>query len=133
MDLLNIGKTKETTDVTLYNPVTSEVLTNEDGSEMTVTVHGPYSKKYKSIAHAQQNRRLQKAQRTGGKLNLSAEEIEASGLDLLVKSVESWNITLGGEKPECTEAKVREVFTDLPWVREQVDAAVGDAQAFLDK
>lgn len=131
MDLMNIGKTKETTDVTLYNPVNSEVLTNEDGSEMTITVHGPYSKKYKAIAHAQQNRRLQKAQRTGGKLNLSAEEIEASALDLLIKCVDGWSITLGGEQPDCTEAKVREVFTDLPWVREQVDAALGDAQAFL--
>ena len=133
MDLLNIGKTKDTTNVTLYNPITSEILTNEGGSEMTITVHGPYSKKYKSIAHAQQNRRLQKAQRTGGKLNLSAEEIEAAALDLLVKCVDGWNITLGGEQPDCTEAKVREVFTELPWVREQVDAALGDAQAFLGK
>jgi hypothetical protein len=132
-DLLNIGKTKETSDVVLYNPVNSEILTNEDGSEMTITIHGPYSKRYKSISHAQQNRRLQKAQRTGGKLNLSAEEIESSALDLLVKCVDAWTITLGGEQPACTEAKVREVFTDLPWVREQVDAALGDAQAFLDK
>jgi hypothetical protein len=37
---------------------------------------------------------------------------------------------MGGEKPDCTEAKVRELFVDLPWVREQVDAALGDAQAF---
>ena len=63
MDLMNIGTTKETTDVTLYNPVNSEILTNEDRSEMTITVHGPYSKKYKPISHAQQNRRLMKAQR----------------------------------------------------------------------
>ena len=34
---------------------------------------------------------------------------------------------------ECKEAKVRELFEQLPWVREQVDAALGDAQAFLDK
>jgi len=102
-DLLNIGKTKETTDVVLYNPVNSEILTNEDGSEMTITIHGPYSKRYKSISHAQQNRRLQKAQRTGGKLNLSAEEIESSALDLLVKCVDAWTITLGGEQPTCTE------------------------------
>lgn len=133
MDLLNIGTAKDTTEVTLYNPVNSEILLNADGSEMTITVHGPYSKKYKSISHAQQNRRLQKAQRTGGKLNVTAEEIEASALDLLIKCVESWNITLGGEQPACTEAKVREVFEMLPWVREQVDAALGDAQAFLDK
>jgi hypothetical protein len=133
MDLMNIGTTKETTDVTLYNPVNSEILTNEDSSEMTITIHGPYSKKYKTISHAQQNRRLMKAQRTGGKLNLTAEEIEASALDLLVKCVDGWNITLSGEMPECKESKVREVFEALPWVREQVDAALGDAQAFLDK
>jgi hypothetical protein len=132
MDLSNIGKTKDTSEVTLYNPVNSEILTNEDNSEMTVTIHGPYSSKYKSIAHAQQNRRLQKAQRTGGKLNLTAQEIEASALDLLVKCVASWNITLSGENPECTETKVKEVFTDYPWMREQVDAALGDAQAFLE-
>lgn len=133
MDLLNIGTAKDTTEVTLYNPVNSEILTNADGSEMTITVHGPYSKKYKAVSHAQQNRRLQKAQRTGGKLTVTAEEIEASALDLLIKCVEDWNITLGGEQPPCTEAKVREVFEMLPWVREQVDAALGDAQAFLDK
>lgn len=133
MDLMNIGTTKETTDIVLYNPVNSEILTNEDGSEMTITVHGPYSKKYKAISHAQQNRRLQKAQRTGGKLNLTAEEIEASAMDLLVKCVDKWNITINGEKPEVTEAKVREVFETLPWVKEQVDAGMGDAQAFLDK
>lgn len=133
MDLMNIGTTKETTDIVLYNPVNSEILTNEDGSEMTITVHGPYSKKYKAISHAQQNRRLQKAQRTGGKLNLTAEEIEASAMDLLVKCVDKWNITINGEKPEVTEAKVREVFETLPWVKEQVDAGMGDAQAFLGK
>ncbi len=133
MDLMNIGTTKETTDVTLYNPINSEILLNDDKSEMTITIHGPYSKKYKSISHAQQNRRLMKAQRTGGKLNLTAEEIESSALDLLVKCVDGWSITLGGEKPECKEAKVREVFEALPWVREQVDAALGDAQSFLDK
>ena len=133
MDLSNIGTTKETSDVTLYNPINSEILVNDDKTEMTVTIHGPYSKKYKSISHAQQNRRLMKAQRTGGKLNLTAEELEASALDLLVKCVDGWNITLGGEKPACKEAKVREVFETLPWVREQADAALGDAQAFLDK
>ena len=133
MDLMNIGTTKETTDVTLYNPINSEILVNDDKSEMTITIHGPYSKKYKTISHAQQNRRLMKAQRTGGKLNLTAEELEASALDLLVKCVDGWNITLGGEQPDCKEAKVREVFEALPWVREQVDAALGDAQAFLDK
>ena len=98
---------------------------------MTVTVHGPYSSKYKAISHAQQNRRLQKAQRTGGKLNLTAQEIESSALDLLVKCVTAWSITLDGSCPECSEAKVKEVFANFPWMRDQVEAATNDTQAFL--
>lgn len=132
MDLKNIGTTKETTSVTLYHPVTSEALLNDDNTEMTITVHGPYSKKYKALSNSQGNRRLQKAQRTGGKMNLTVEEIEASSMELLVKCVSSWNVTLDGEQPDCKEAKVREVFESMPWLKEQVDAAVGDAQAFLE-
>jgi hypothetical protein len=132
MDLSKIGTTKETTNVTLYHPVTSEVLLNDDNSEMTITVHGPYSKKYKTLSNSQGNRRLQKAQRTGGKMNLTVEEIEASSLDLLIKCVAGWSITLGGEQPECKEATVREVFLGMPWLKEQVDAVMADAQAFLE-
>lgn len=131
MGLNDIGKVKETTDVELVHPVTGEALLNADGSPMTITVHGPYSKRYKQISHAQQNKRLMKAQRTGGKLNLTAEEIEASALDLLVKCVEGWNITLDEEPEAFSPEKARDVFTDLPWVREQVDAAFGDTRAFL--
>jgi len=131
MGLNDIGKVKETTDVELMHPATGEVLLNEDGTAMTITVHGPYSSTYKSISHAQQNKRLMKAQRTGGKLNLSAEEIEASSLDLLVKCTESWNISLGDEKEEFSQDKARQVYLEHPWVREQVDAVFGDTRAFL--
>lgn len=132
-DLMDIGTVKETTDVILYHPVNSEILRNDDGSEMTITVYSPYSKHVKAVTHAQMNRRLQRAQRTGGRLNTTSEELDASSMDLLVKSIASWNITLGGTKPEFTEAKVREVFEKLPWVREQVDQGVGDLQGFLEK
>ena len=131
MGLNDIGKVKETTDVELMHPATGEVLLNDDGTAMTITVHGPYSSTYKSISHAQQNKRLMKAQRTGGKLNLSAEEIEASSLDLLVKCTESWNISLGDEKEEFSQDKARQVYLEHPWVREQVDAVFGDTRAFL--
>ena len=131
MGLNDIGKVKETTDVELMHPATGEVLLNDDGTAMTITVHGPYSSTYKSVSHNQQNKRLMKAQRTGGKLNLSAEEIEASSLDLLVKCTESWNISLGDEKEEFSQDKARQVYLEHPWVREQVDAVFGDTRAFL--
>jgi len=131
MGLNDIGKVKETTDVELLHPATGEVLLNDDGKPMTITVHGPYSSTYKAVSHAQQNKRLMKAQRTGGKLNLSAEEIEASSLDLLVKCTESWNLTLDKKPEEFSQDKARQVYLEHPWVREQVDAVFGDTRAFL--
>lgn len=133
MGLKDIGRTKDTTEVELVHPSTGEVLLNGDGSPMTITVYGPYSSHYKSVSNNQQNRRLMKAQRMGGKVNITAEEIEASGLDLLVKCTVSWNLTLD-EKPEkFSTDKAREIYTEYPWVREQVDAVFGDTRAFLEK
>jgi len=132
MGLNDIGKIKETTDVELVHPSTGETLTNEDGSSMTITVHGPYSSTYKTVSHAQQNKRLMKAQRTGGKMNLTAEEIESASLDLLVKCTEGWNLTLDKKPEDFSQDKVRQVYQDYPWVREQVDAVFGDTRAFLD-
>lgn len=133
MSLLSVGKTKDTTDVLIYHPSSGEPMLNADGSQMSITIYGPYSKKYKQISHAQQNRRLAKAQRSGGKVNITAEEIEASALDVLVKCVAGWNITLDKEPEEFSEEKVREVFELVPWLREEVDNAFGDTRSFLEQ
>ena len=135
MGINSVGVLKDTTDVELYHPKTGQPLFNTDGSKMTVTVHGPYSAKYKAISHAQQNRRLAKAQRTGGKLNLTAEELEASQMDLLIKCTSGWAVTLedSEDAPQVpfSEAAVRELYEQHPWVRTQVEAVLGDERAFL--
>ena len=132
MGLKAIGSVKDTTDVEILHPATGEVLLNDDGTPMTITVHGPYSSTYKAVSHAQQNKRLMKAQRTGGKLNLSAEEIEASSLELLVKCTAGWNITLEDKPEDFSQDKAREVYKEYPWVRDQIDAVFGDTRAFLE-
>lgn len=129
--LLSIAKTKDTTDVVLYHPQTGDVLLNADGSQMTITIHGPYSERYKKVTHEQQNRRLLKAQRSGGRMNLTAEELEAGALEVLVECTETWNLTLTDKLEKFDKAKVREVYTTLPWVKDQVDAAFSDTRAFL--
>jgi len=132
MGLKDIGAVKDTTDVELVHPKTGEVLTNDDDSPMVITVHGPYSSHYKAVTHAQQNKRLTKAQRMGGKMTLTAEELEASSLDLLVKCTADWKITLDKGLEKFSEDKVRQVYAEYPWVREQIDAVFGDTRAFLD-
>jgi hypothetical protein len=97
MDLANLKPTSDTVDVILKHPSTFEELTNEDGSAMVITVYAPHSKEYKSLVHEQTNRRLKQAQ-SKKKMEITAEDLEASGLEMLAKSTVSWAITYDGKK-----------------------------------
>lgn len=133
MSLKSVGTVKDTTFVELVHPVTGDPLMVGDEA-MKIEVYGPYSSHYKAISNQQSNMRLQKAQRTGGKTTLTAEQIQSSQLTTLVKCVKSWNVVVeeDSEKPEeCNEANVRRVFEEYPWVREQVEATFDDTRAFL--
>jgi hypothetical protein len=131
MGIKEIGSPKDTTDVKLVNPEDGEFLRNDDGTVMTITIHGPYSKRYKQVSNEQQNNRLVRAQRTGGKMSLTAEEIEASSLELLVRCTESWNITVDNDIEPFSEDRVREIYTIYPWIREEVEMVFNDTRAFL--
>lgn len=131
MGLRDIGAVKDTTDVELYHPATAEPLLNADKSTMTITVHGPYSEKFKAVQRAQMNRRLARAQRAGRSTDIKAEQIEAETLEQLIECVESWNLTVKDEPEDFSTENVRAVFEEFPWVREQVEAVFGDARAFL--
>ena len=100
MDLNSLEVKKETATIALFHPTENTPLTNDDGTPMSVTVYGKYSRKYREIQQSQQNARLKRAER-GGKMKLSASEIVADRLDLIVGCVESWNIQLDGEYPDC--------------------------------
>lgn len=117
--------------VTLYHPTTDEPLVDGQGNVMWVEVYGQDSKHYKQVQHNQTNRRLQKAQRSGGRASVTAEQQEAMAHDLLAKCTKDWHIILDDQAPECTEEQVREIYQNYPWVRDQVDAFMHDRKAFL--
>jgi len=130
MDLNALEVKSETAVVALYHPTENIELKNDDGSSMTVTVCGKYSKRYRVIQQNQQNARLKRAER-GGKMKLSAAEIVADRLELVVSCVDSWNIQLDGVFPECTPENIRSIFERFPWMREQIEVEMEDSQAFL--
>jgi hypothetical protein len=133
MGINDIGAVKDTTDVTIYHPVYGDPMLNADKSEMTVTIYGPYSDKYKTAERAQQNRRFQRAQRAGRGMNLTAEQLEAETFNLLLTCIEKWNITLDTKPEPFSPERAREVLTEHPWIREQLSAAFSDTAAFLEK
>ena len=126
-----VGTPVESNYVTLYHPTTDEPLMDEQGNTMWIEVYGQDSKHYKQVQHNQTNRRLQKAQRTNSRAMVTAEQQESMGLELLAKCTKKWHIILGGEEPECTEDKARELYQNYPWVRDQVDAFMHDRKSFL--
>ena len=106
---------------------------------ITITVCGTDSETYKKIQRKQLNRRLELSQRSRNKqLAMTAEEIEAESMDVIVACTRSWAT---GERPEiefntdewlpCTPENVRRVYEALPWMKEQVDQEIGDRANFL--
>ena len=96
---------------------------------MSITVYAPHSKEYKKIVHEQQDRRIKMMQKKA-KTQISAQDIERDAVDLLAKVTADWDITYGGEKPKLTVTKAKEVFTEVFWIREQIEEALADSMDF---
>jgi len=132
MDLNDIGAAKDTTEVELYDPRTQTVIMNDDETAMSVTVYGPYSSRQKQIRDNQQNRRIKRSQRTGGKLTLTAEELYEDSTKMIIKCIDSWNIQMNGEKLDCTEENIRTVLEKFKWIRDQIEVVIEDGSSFLE-
>lgn len=128
MDLFDLTPTEDTIEITLVHPNTEEVLLNEDGTPMTIEVYAPYSKEYKAAMHKQTNLQLKKAKVGSKKVELRAEDLEASNLELLVDVTKSWNITYKNEKPSLD--KVAEVYQTVFWIKDQIERGLEETLDF---
>lgn len=71
----------------------------------------------------------------------SGAEIEADAVSLLAACTQSWRdaelgkpvLEIDGAELECTPDNARRVYTEFTWIREQVDAFVGDRANFLQR
>lgn len=129
-DLFNMIPTDDTIVVTIKHPVTEEVLTKDDGKEMTITVYAPHSSAYKAAIHEQTNKRIQKASK-GKKITFTAEELENTSLELLAKTTKDWSIQLNGKSPKYSVGEAMDLYAKLPWIKQQVMDAQEDYSAFL--
>lgn len=130
MDLKDLTPSSDTVEVAVVHPATLEPLANEDGSPMTITMYAPHSKNYKAAVHEQTNKRLKKAQSKNG-FDFTAEELEEATLDLLAKTTKEWSITFGGEQPKLTLSKAKEVYSEVFWIKDQIEGAVSNSLDFM--
>jgi hypothetical protein len=104
-------------------------LFNDDGTAMTIGVIGQDSE----FAVAERKKNSNRILQQNGRVKRTAEGIEGENTAYLAKLSKRWNITMGGEKPEFSFEAVRALYADpkFSFIREQVDAAIGERANFL--
>ena len=129
MDLKDLTPNLDDLVVEIKHPSTGDNLLNDDGTNMTITVLAPHSKEYKKVQHEQINKRLRKAQKNKTQ-DIDYSDIEESTIDLLSKVTKSWSVTFDKEMPKLSVAKAKEVYTDVFWLRDQIEEVVGSSMDF---
>jgi hypothetical protein len=115
--------------MTVTHPATGVPLEQDDGTPVTITLAGTDSERFRRAERQALNRRLQGPRRNQ---NVTAEELEANGINGLVACTLAWSgIVLDGESLACTPDNARLVYKRLPWLREQANEFTGQRANFL--
>ena len=129
MDLMDLKPKSDVVEVLILHPKSGEVLLNDDETEMSITIFAQHAKEYRAAIHEQQDRRLKALQKKSNALYGSAE-LEKDAIDLLSKITKEWDITYGGEKPKLTLGKAKEIYTEVFWIRSQIEEALNNSLDF---
>ena len=131
MDLKDLKPKSDTVEVEIVHPNTQDPLKNEDGSVMTITMYAPHSKEYKAVVHEQTNKRRKQTAKTK-KIDITAQELERNGLELLAKVTKTWNITYGGEQPKFSVDAAVDLYDEVFWIKDQIEEAISDSLDFTN-
>lgn len=109
----------------------------QDGQPVPIwiTVMGADSESYQNAMHTLQRRRADKFTRNK-KFVVTPEDVEEDALELLACATSTWRaeVTLDGKPfPAFSKAAARDLYRRFRWIREQVDAAMGDRANFLPR
>lgn len=133
MDLSNFDTTNSGISVLHLRAPTGQLIIDEDsGDPVTISLLGSDSDVYQKLSRKQNARRLKHNIGRRGGLKVSPEELEEDALEILVACTVSWdNVVFNGTRLECNPANIRKLYSELPFVREQVDEFVAERENFL--
>jgi len=114
----------------LRHPLTDEVLLTDKGKEITITMLGADSSKYRKKQYEIQNARVKSMMKNKDKKGFSFTENTVC--ELLASCVVGWHgIVYDGKELKHTEENALMLFKTMLWVREQVDEFVEDRTNFF--
>lgn len=130
VDLSSIDTVKGSNDgfdVQIYHPGTNEDL------GITIKVLGKDSDKFITVSRGQNKKRMAKMTKGGFRTTaIPVEEIEQDSLMLLAACTVGWvGVVVDGKALDFNEDNAVMVYERFPWIREQVDAAMGDRANFI--
>jgi len=129
MDLSSIDTVKganEGFDVRIYHPGTNEDL------DIIINVLGKDSDEFQKVSRTQSKKRMAKLSKGGFRSSMPVEEIEQDGLQLLAACTKSWSgVIIDGKEIECNADNAVMLYERFPWIKEQVDSAIGDRGNFI--
>lgn len=111
-----------------------EIKHPSTGDELgiTVTLVSMSDPRMSAIKRRFQVQRLEQERRRKA---ITVDEIEKNTTDLLVASMTGWvwkgDATFHGEKPAFNEEKIKEIFKELPWFKDQIAEALEDEKSFF--
>ena len=123
-----IKKSNEGFDVRIYHPGTNEDL------DIIIRVLGKDSDEYQKVSRAHSKKRMAKLSKSGFRSNTSIplEEVEQDGLLLLAACTKSWSgVVIDGTELICSADNALMVYERFPWIKEQIDSAIGDRANFI--
>lgn len=94
-----------------------------------ITLAGMDSDIYRNFKKDRQNKRL----REQGTAQLTAEDLDEGGLEVLAVLTLGWNrMRVDGKDLPCTPANAKTVYRRFPWLKEQVDSFVSTRANFMN-
>lgn len=132
MSLDKVGRAKAASTLKITHPGSGEVIQNDDGTDMTVTVYGEFSEEYKEAFFEQTEARIEKA-RESGTTSLPYKDLEAETFELVCRVTKDWNISTDDGPVELTLENARRIYKEYPWLQRQVRAHLEVSANFLEQ
>ena len=119
---------KDSTELQLVHPITDEPLEDSKGNPMLVEIFGKHTSTYKNALN-----KLLKASQKKGKKQADLMDAQKQGMDLLVDCIGGFkNLDIETENGKLDPSNIRSVLEDCFWIKEQIDTAIMDLEAFTD-
>ena len=130
-DLKSLAPNDAGEELKLLHPTTGEPLVDEDGKPALILLVGMDSQQWRDEQRKQSIKRIK---RTVGDVDEAAEleQVGQNAIDLLVACTLDWSgIAWEGKDLEFSADNARMLYTELAWLRDQVDRFIGQRANFI--